>query len=110
MRDVLSCEYITTAASKGITGRRVVLVHAFRNALPPIVTTMGFNLGFLLAGSILVETVFAWPGIGRLLFVSISTRDYPVLLGILQLVALGVIVANLLTDVVYAFLDPRVGY
>jgi peptide/nickel transport system permease protein len=110
MADVLSREYMTTARSKGLAGRRVLLVHALRNALPPIVTTMGFNLGFLLAGSILVETVFAWPGIGRLLFVSISMRDYPVLLGILQLVTLGVIAANLITDVAYAFLDPRVQY
>lgn len=108
MLEVLSKEFITTARAKGLPEFQVVTRHALRNALLPVVTVMGFNLGFLLTGSALVETVFAWPGVGRLLFDSISTRDYPVLLGIFVVVALSVVIANLLTDVTYAFLDPRI--
>jgi peptide/nickel transport system permease protein len=110
MLETLGREYIRTASAKGLSGRTVVLRHALPNALLPVVTLAGYNLGFLLAGSALVETVFAWPGIGRLLYDSVFARDYPVLLGIFLTVALTVSVANLLTDLLYAYLDPRIRY
>ncbi|HLC20993.1 MAG TPA: ABC transporter permease, partial [Candidatus Methylomirabilis sp.] len=110
MLDALGREFITTARAKGLPELRVILHHGLRNALLPVVTVMGLNVGFLFAGSALVETVFGWPGVGRLLFDSISTRDYPILLGIFVVVALAVIIANLLTDLAYAVLDPRIRY
>ncbi len=110
MLEVLSQDYIRTARAKGLHTRTVLLRHALRNALLPIITTIGFNLGFLLAGSALVETVFSWPGIGRLLFDSIAKRDYPVILGIFLIVSVMVILANLITDAIVAALDPRIRY
>ncbi|MBI3126909.1 MAG: ABC transporter permease [Candidatus Tectomicrobia bacterium] len=108
MLEVLRREYIVTARAKGVSERRIVYLHALRNSLIPIVTAIGFNFGFLLAGSALVETVFAWPGIGRLLYDSITSRDYPVIMGIFLVVCAGIVVVNLLTDIAYAYLDPRV--
>jgi peptide/nickel transport system permease protein len=87
-----------------------MFVHALRNAAAPIVTVIGYNIGFVLAGSALIETVFGWPGIGRLLFDSISKRDYPVLMAILLLISTTVVIVNLITDLVYAAIDPRVRY
>ena len=110
MMEVLKEDYIVTAWAKGLPESRVVYLHALRNALIPIVTVIGFNFGFLLAGSTLVETVFAWPGIGRLLYDSILTRDSPVMMGIFLVVSGGIIVVNLLTDIAYAYMDPRVRY
>jgi peptide/nickel transport system permease protein len=110
MLEVMSEDYITTARAKGLDGKRVLIAHALRNALLPVVTMLGLNLGFMLQGSVLVETVFGWPGIGRLMFDSIFMRDYPILMGILLLVSSMVIIANLLTDILYGFLDPRVRY
>jgi len=110
MLDVLKKEFITTGRSKGLPESRIIVRHALQNALLPVVTIMGFNLGFLFTGSSLVETVFGWPGIGRLLFDSVSTRDYPVLLGIFFGSTVMVFLANFLTDTAYAFLDPRVRY
>ena len=86
----------------------VIVGHALRNAAAPVLTVIGYNVGFVLAGSALIETVFGWPGIGRLLFESISKRDYPVMLAILLMVSATVVVANLLTDVLHRWLDPRV--
>jgi peptide/nickel transport system permease protein len=108
--DVLHKEYVSTARAKGLPERRVIVRHALRNALLPVVTILGYTLGFLLTGSALVETVFAWPGVGLLLFNSLSTRDTPVLIGIFALAALTAVLANLATDLVYASLDPRVRY
>jgi peptide/nickel transport system permease protein len=82
--------------------------HALRNALLPLVTLTGLNFGFLLAGAVLTETVFAWPGLGRLMYDSIYTRDYPVLMGMFILISVGVILANLVTDLLYSVLDPRI--
>lgn len=110
MLETLGREYIRTAKAKGLAPRAIVFRHALPNALLPVVTLAGYNLGFLLAGSALVETVFGWPGLGRLLYDSVFARDYPVLLGIFLTVAVTVIVANLLTDLLYAFLDPRIRY
>ena len=103
-------EYVRTARAKGLPGRRVLLRHALRNSLLPTVTVIGGRLGFLFSGAVLVEVVFAWPGLGRLLLSAVQTRDYPILMGMFMLVAFGVIIANLVTDLVYGFLDPRIRY
>ncbi|MCW1968372.1 MAG: ABC transporter permease [Anaerolineae bacterium] len=108
MLDVLQADYVRTARAKGASERAVLLVHALRNAAAPVITVIGYNLGFVLAGSALVETVYSWPGIGRLLFESIGKRDYPVLTAILFMVSLTIVLANLLTDLVHSWLDPRV--
>lgn len=110
MMEVLNSDYVTTARAKGLPEARVIVRHALRNALLPVVTIIGFNLGFLLAGSALVETVFAWPGIGRLMYDAVAVRDHPVLLGVFIVVTVTVVVANLVTDVAYAVLDPRIRY
>ncbi len=108
MLEVLSSDFVRTARAKGLAERRVVAVHALRNALLPVVTVAGIQLGQVLAGAILVETVFSWPGMGRLAFESILRRDYPLLLGILLFSSWAVIVFNLVTDLVYGLLDPRI--
>lgn len=110
MLEVLGRDYIVTARAKGLTDGQVLFRHALPNALLPIVTIIGYNFGFVLAGSALLETVFGWPGLGRLLYDSIFARDFPVLLGIFLVVAISVILANLLTDILYGYLDPRIRY
>lgn len=108
MLDVLEAPYLRTARAKGLSERRVIIRHAFRNALNPIVTILGFQLGFLVAGAAIVETVFAWPGIGRLFVLSTAARDLPVVQAITLIVAMGVVLANLLVDLLYGWLDPRI--
>ena len=108
MLDVLGHEYIRSAHAKGAGELRVLLLHALPNAVLPVITLVGYNLGFVLAGSALVETVFGWPGMGRLLYDSVFARDSPVLLGIMITVSLCVVAANLLTDLLYAWVDPRI--
>ena len=108
LREALAEDYIATARAKGLAERAVILGHAARNALLPVVTALGGHLGTLLTGAALTETVFAWPGLGRLLLDAALKRDYPLLMGIFLLVSLVVVAANLLTDVVYTALDPRV--
>jgi peptide/nickel transport system permease protein len=110
MVEVLASDYVRTARSKGLGEWRVVGLHALRNALLPVITVAGIQLGQVVAGSILVETVFSWPGMGRLAFDSILRRDYPLLMGILFFSSLAVIVFNFLTDICYAWLDPRIRY
>ena len=110
MLEVLNSDFVLAARAKGVLERRVLFSHILKNAAAPIITVLGFNFGYVLAGSALIETVFGWPGLGRLLFDSISKRDYPVLTGILLLLSISVVVANLLTDLAYALLDPRVRY
>lgn len=110
MLEVLDQDYILTARAKGCNESQILYDHALKNALLPTVTVIGLNLGFVLTGSILTETVFAWPGIGRLMYDAIFIRDYPVLLGIFTLISICVIFATLLTDITYAFLDPRIRY
>jgi peptide/nickel transport system permease protein len=110
MINVLRMEYITYARSKGVPERTVVAVHALKNAILPVITVIGLNLRTLIAGAVLTETVFAWPGIGRLTYEAILSRDYPVLMGILIVIGLTVVVANIITDIAYALLDPRVSY
>ncbi len=110
MVEVMSEDYVRTARAKGVAERRVILVHAFRNALMPLVTVIGLRLGFLVSGAVLAETVFAYPGVGRLIFRSVQQHDYPVLQGAFLMLAVTVVVFNLITDVVYGFLDPRISY
>lgn len=108
MMDTLAQDFITTARAKGVPERRVVLRHALPNALLPIVTVIGYNFGFMLAGSVLVETVFGWPGLGRLMFEGINARDYPLLLGLFVVISFFVILVNVVTDILYAYIDPRI--
>lgn len=104
----LSKDYVRTARGKGLTENVVILGHALRNALIPTVTMIGLQLGFLIGGAVVVETVFAWPGIGLLVVDSIFARDYPVVQGVVLVIAVMVVVVNLAVDVVYTILDPRI--
>lgn len=108
--EVMSQEYVATARAKGLTERVVLTRHVVRNALLPIITVIGFRIGVLLSGTIIIETVFAWPGIGRLLFQSIGRRDYLVVQSIVTIGAVIVVLATLITDLVYAYADPRIRY
>ncbi len=110
MLEVLSQDYIRTATAKGLVRNRVVLKHAFRNAMVPIVTIGGLEFGNLMAGAVLTETVFNWPGIGRLLVNSIQARDYPVVQGVVLLIAVSFILINIAVDFIYAVIDPRIRY
>lgn len=110
MVEVLNEDYVRTARAKGVKEAAVVMIHAFRNALIPVLTVMGLQLGFLLNGSIVVEQVFQWPGIGRLLFQSVLNRDFPLIQGIVLFIAAVFVIANLLVDMMYAVLDPRIRY
>ncbi len=104
----LSSDYVRTVRAKGLRESAVLFRHAFRNALIPILTILGLQFGTLLAGTIVTETIFSWPGIGRLSVQAIEARDYPLLQGCILLIAVSYVAVNLLTDVVYAFVDPRV--
>jgi peptide/nickel transport system permease protein len=108
MIDVLSADYVRTARAKGLPERVVIFKHALRNALIPLVTVVGLQFGNLFAGAVLVETVFSWPGMGRLVFDSILRRDYPTLMAVLFFSAVMVIAANIVTDLVYRLVDPRI--
>lgn len=110
MLEVLNQDYIRTARAKGLYGSGVVLKHALRNALVPVVTVVGLQFGALLAGAVITETVFSWPGIGRLLVDSIRARDYPVVQGAVLLIAVSFIFVNLVVDLVYGFIDPRIRF
>jgi ABC-type dipeptide/oligopeptide/nickel transport system permease component len=104
----LSSDYVRTARAKGLSPTAVLFRHAFRNALIPILTILGLQFGTLLAGAIVTETIFSWPGIGRLAVQAIGARDYPLLQGCILLIAVSYVLINLLTDAVYAWVDPRV--
>jgi peptide/nickel transport system permease protein len=106
--EVLSQDYVTTARAKGLREGAVVARHVVRNSLLPIVTILGYRVAFLLSGTIVVETVFAWPGIGQLFYNSIDRKDYQVVQAIVLLLATLVVVANIVTDLVYAYIDPRI--
>jgi peptide/nickel transport system permease protein len=108
MLDVLGSDFIRTARAKGLAERVVLYKHALRNALLPVVTVLGLQFGNVLAGAILVETVFNWPGLGRLAFESVLRRDYPTILGVLLFSSVVVVVMNQLTDLCYRFIDPRI--
>lgn len=106
----LRADYVRTARAKGLTERTVVGVHALRNALIPVVSIMALNLAALFSGAVITETVFAWPGIGRMFVQAMFARDYPLLMGILLLGSVMVVVFNLVADIVYGILDPRIRY
>jgi peptide/nickel transport system permease protein len=110
MLQVLREDFIVLARSKGLDENTVFYRHALKNGLLPIVTFVGMTIGLMLGGAVLTETVFGWPGLGRLMYVSMFARDYPVLLGILIFVSTTVILSNLITDIVYALVDPRISY
>jgi peptide/nickel transport system permease protein len=108
--DVLGEDYIRTARAKGLRELPVVLNHALRNSIIPVITVVGVQFGVLLGGAIIVETVFAWPGIGRLLIDAVSARDFPLVQGIMLFISVGFVVVNLAADILYAYADPRIRY
>ena len=110
MLEVLSRDYIRTADAKGLSRVSVILHHALRNALLPVLTVVGLQVGALLAGAILTETIFSWPGIGRWVYESIESRDYPIVQGASLFIGVIVVVVNLATDLLYAAVDPRIKY
>ena len=102
--------YVLAARARGVSRTRAVLRHAFRNSLIPIVTVLGLQMGAVLTGAVITETIFAWPGVGRLLIQSINFRDYPLVQGCILLIAVTYVAMNLLTDLAYGLLDPRIRY
>jgi len=110
MLDVLDSDYVRTARAKGLSESLVVIRHAFRNALLPLVSLGGLQLGYLVGGAVVVETIFARPGIGRLIVKSIGAGDFPIVQGAVLILGLSILAANLLTDILYVFVDPRIRY
>lgn len=110
MIEVLSSEFVKFARIKGVSEKIVVWKHALKNALIPVVTFVGFYFGILISGTVVVETVFAWPGIGRLAYEAVQWRDYPVIQGVVLLVSTITLLTNLLVDILYGYLDPRIRY
>jgi peptide/nickel transport system permease protein len=106
--DVLTEDFIMTARAKGLSDARILQKHALKNALLPMVTIIAISLGFIVAGAIEVETVFSWPGLGRLIYEALRNRDYPILEGVFAIVSICVIIANFASDLLYAYIDPRV--
>jgi peptide/nickel transport system permease protein len=110
MLEVQRQDYIRTAWSKGLRERVVVVGHALKNALIPIVTILGINLGIVIGGTVIIEEIFVLPGMGRLLFESVSLRDYTVVNGVVLCFGVAMVLINLLVDLTYAYLDPRIQY
>ncbi len=110
MLEVLNADFIRTARAKGLAQQRIIIGHALRNALIPVVTIVGLQFGILMAGAVITEVVFTWPGIGRLMVESILNRDFPVVRATLLVTSATFIVINLLVDILYAYLDPRIKY
>ena len=110
MLDILSLDYVRTARSKGLAERRVVFRHALRNAAMPLITLIGLDLPMLFSGALFTETIFSWPGMGRLFYQSALRRDYPVLMAIVMFSSALIILSNLLADLAYALVDPRITY
>jgi dipeptide transport system permease protein len=108
MLEVLGEDYVRTARAKGLPSRRVVGLHALRNALIPVVTIIGLQVGALMAGAVLTETIFSWPGVGKWLIESIGRRDYPALQGGVMLISTTVILVNLMVDLTYGLINPRI--
>ncbi len=109
MLETLNTDYVRTARAKGISDWRITMKHALRNALIPVVTLIGLQIGFLLGGSVVTETMFAWPGVGRMAVGAITSSDLPLAQGAILILAVGFMVVNLVVDVLYAWLDPRIG-
>jgi len=110
MLEVLRQDFIRTERAKGLSERTVIYKHAVRNAMVPVVTVIGLNFGLLLAGAILTETVFSWPGLGRLVVEAVYERDYPLVVGCILFFAVVFVIVNLITDILYTFIDPRIKY
>ena len=110
MLEVISQDYIRTAYAKGLSERMVLMGHALKNAAIPIVTLIGIDIPFLLGGAVVTETIFGWPGMGRLFIDHLDRYDTPVVMGILMMISLAVILSQLLTDITYGWLDPRIRY
>jgi peptide/nickel transport system permease protein len=110
MLEVMNSDYIRTARAKGLTERRILIFHALKNASLPLVTLIGLDLPLLLAGAVVTERIFAWPGMGRLFLDSLQRSDYSVLMGLLMIISAAVVIFQLLTDIVYTWLDPRIRY
>jgi ABC-type dipeptide/oligopeptide/nickel transport system permease component len=108
--DVLGEDYVRTARAKGLNELAVTVDHALRNSMIPVITVVGVQFGVLLGGAVIVETVFAWPGVGRLLIDAVSARDFPLVQGIMLFISISFVLVNLLADVVYAYVDPRIRY
>jgi len=106
--DVIHTDYVRTARAKGLSDNAVMYRHALRNALLPLVTMLGLQLGFTLGGSVIVETVFAWPGVGRVIVQAINQKDFPVVQAGVTLLALAFTITNLVVDLLYAWIDPRI--
>lgn len=110
MLDVIHEDYIRTARAKGLSEAKVIFKHALKNAAIPLVTVVALDLPVLFGGSLFVEIIFSWPGMGRLFFRAVELRDYPILMGTILIIAMMMVFANLLSDVIYAYLDPRIRY
>ena len=110
MLEVISHDYVVTARAKGLEERIILVRHVLRNALIPVVTLIGVQMGALLGGAVVTETIFAWPGIGRLVIQAINNRDFLLVQGVILFFALIRIVINLLTDIFYVWIDPRIGH
>lgn len=110
MLEVIKADYVRTARAKGVKEKSVVMIHCLRNAMIPVITVIGLNFGFLLGGTIITEQVFAINGVGRLMIESIAARDFPMVQGAVLLVATLFVLVNLIVDIVYAFIDPRISY
>jgi len=110
MLEVISQDYIRTAYAKGLTERAVLLGHALKNAAIPLVTLVGIDIPFLLGGAVVTETIFGWPGMGRLFMDHLMRFDTPVVMGILMIISFAVVICQLITDIVYGWLDPRIRY
>ncbi len=110
MLEVINNDYVRTARAKGLSERNVMIKHALRNGLLPVVNVLGINMAFILAGSVIVETVFAWPGVGLYLIDGVNGRDFPVIQGAGLLIATSVVLVNLLTDVLLVYVDPRIRF
>jgi peptide/nickel transport system permease protein len=110
MLEILRQDFIRTERAKGLTERKVIYKHAIRNAMVPVVTVIGLNFGLLLSGAILTETVFSWPGVGRLVVDAVYDRDYPLVIGCVLVFALVFVIVNLITDLLYTYIDPRIHY
>ena len=110
MLDVLKQDYVRTARAKGVSETKVVWLHALRNAFIPVLTVIGLQVGLLLGGVVVTETIFSWPGVGRLAIQAIYARDFPVVQAVVFVFAVIFVVVNLIVDLLYAVLDPRIGY
>ena len=110
MLEVLHSDYLRTAKAKGLPRRRVILKHALRNALIPIVTLISLDIAAIIGGAIITETIFGWPGLGRLYINAIGQLDYPVVMAVVMAIGIGTVIMNVVADVAYGFLDPRVRY